>query len=62
MLIVNFSLMPNPYFRFKQFTVYHDRCAMKVTTDSCVFGAWAAEEIQKLKLKSKKREDQFLNF
>jgi tRNA1Val (adenine37-N6)-methyltransferase len=45
--------MPNPYFRFKQFTVYHDRCAMKVTTDSCFFGAWAAEEIQKAKGKIK---------
>lgn len=45
--------MPNPYFRFKQFTVYHDRCAMKVTTDSCFFGAWAAEEIQKSKVKIK---------
>ena len=38
--------MPNPYFHFKQFTVYHDRCAMKVTTNSCVFGAWVAREIQ----------------
>jgi len=40
------SIVPNPYFRFKQFTIYHDRCAMKVTTDSCFFGAWASEQIR----------------
>jgi tRNA1Val (adenine37-N6)-methyltransferase len=42
--------MANPYFQFKQFTIYHDRCAMKVTTDSCFFGAWIAREIKNARL------------
>lgn len=33
--------MPEP-FRFKQFSVAHDRCAMKIGTDGVLLGAWAS--------------------
>lgn len=32
--------MPNSFFAFKQFTIHHDRCAMKVGTDGVLLGAW----------------------
>lgn len=33
--------MANNYFRFKQFLIKQDQCAMKVCTDSCILGAYA---------------------
>lgn len=34
--------MATPFFKFKQFTVFHDQCAMKVGTDGVLLGAWTA--------------------
>ena len=42
--------MSSPFFRFKQFTVWHDRCAMKVGTDGVLLGAWCPLPITKYPL------------
>lgn len=35
--------MSSQSFRFKQFEVFHDKCAMKVGTDGVLLGAWTAK-------------------
>ncbi|MFN2440499.1 MAG: tRNA1(Val) (adenine(37)-N6)-methyltransferase [Chitinophagaceae bacterium] len=49
--------MAKPFFQFKQFTVFHNHCAMKVTTDGCLFGAWIAKKMSAKSWKGKNMLD-----
>lgn len=41
--------MTKSSFKFKQFTIFHDKCAMKVGTDGVLLGAWApADEAERI--------------
>ena len=51
--------MGSPFFRFKQFTVWHDRCAMKVGTDGVLLGAWCPLDSQASSSKSLKSSKGF---
>ncbi len=34
--------MANNFFSFKQFTIHQENCSLRVSTDSCILGAWFA--------------------
>lgn len=44
--------MPNSFFQFKKFIVRQNQCAMKVCTDSCILGAYAASSLSNLNIRT----------
>ncbi len=44
--------MAYSFFKFKQFTIHQNDCAMKVSTDACLFGAWCANEMANYSIKN----------
>ena len=49
--------MSNSFFKFKEFTIHQDQCAMKVCTDSCLFGAWISKAFSSFLTSEKKMLD-----
>jgi tRNA1Val (adenine37-N6)-methyltransferase len=49
--------MANDWFQFKQFTIVQNSCAMKVSTDACIQGAYFAEWL----ISQKHQVNQFLD-
>ena len=53
--------MANNFFQFKQFTIHQQFCAMKVSTDACIFGAVVTEMFAAKALPDEDKETYYLD-
>lgn len=49
--------MANPYFSFKQFTVWQEHAAMRVGTDGVLLGAWCDLSLDEAQLRAQEHEE-----